>query len=396
MLEQISEAAGDLNLAATPMSGDFIYPVEAMIHLPGKKLKSKRSGKAQFERRYPNHRTAPLTAAHLPACFALLDRWRQHADAKHDGQLTEDASRVATASLRTRESDACRMALEHHATLGLVGMVVFVDDRLVGFTLGERLSPVQASILFEKTDPDYAGLPQFIFAEFCRTAWADCPEINVGDDWGIPTLRFTKESYRPTRRLAKYTLTPPAMAAPQPASLSTDALPSRIARLGEPAIPVAAPAAPTLRAGRFTDVRDLVALECNCFGEADAFNRRQVRELVRNPHAICRVIEIEGRVEAWALALIRRHATHRTGRLYSMAVDPAQRGRGFAVRLLGEILAELEAADVRHVYLEVAVDNAPAIALYERFGFHPVRRLPDYYAPDSDALSMRRTLTRPA
>ena len=34
----------------------------------------------------------------------------------------------------------------------------------------------------------------------------------MGDDWGIPTLRFTKQSYRPTRTPAKYVLTRPVAA----------------------------------------------------------------------------------------------------------------------------------------------------------------------------------------
>ena len=50
------------------------------------------------------------------------------------------------------------------------------------------------------------GLAQFIFSEFCRVNWFDRPLVNVGDDWGLETLAWTKQSYRPVKMLQKYVL----------------------------------------------------------------------------------------------------------------------------------------------------------------------------------------------
>ena len=81
--------------------------------------------------------------------------------------------------------------------------------------------------------------------------------------------------------------------------------------------------------------------------------------------------------------------------LVSVAVAPELLRRGVATRLLLFALAELAGEGVEEISLEVAVDNAPARALYERLDFREVGRRPGYYRRDRelvDALVMRRTL----
>ena len=204
-LERIQESCSSLNLSAQTLHGDYIYPRENMITLSGGSLKSKRQLKSRFIREHPEAYTTKLTDEQIPACLELLNLWKESADESHEGQITEDGRDISTKSLRNREYNACEVSLKLYKELKLQGMTVHCDNRIIGFTLGEQISPLQASILVEKTHPDYNGCPQFIFSEFCKI-WTDCPEINVGDDWGIPTLRWTKESYKPSRRLNKYVL----------------------------------------------------------------------------------------------------------------------------------------------------------------------------------------------
>ncbi len=200
----VAAAPPRLGLAAQPMSGDYIYAMPRMIDLAGGSLKSKRHARSRFLREHPDHACAPLQDHHLPDCLALLHVWHEHGDQAHLGEATD--AMVATAELRRKEVAASRLALQRRHDLGLTGLTLWADGRLIGFTLGECLTVDQASILIEKTHPEYHGAAQFIFAEFCRRCWASCQECNVGDDWGIPSLRFTKESYRPVRRLTKFTL----------------------------------------------------------------------------------------------------------------------------------------------------------------------------------------------
>jgi len=80
--------------------------------------------------------------------------------------------------------------------------------------------------------------------------------------------------------------------------------------------------------------------------------------------------------------------------LMNLAVVEEYRGRGIGRALLADFVAEARAERVSDAWLEVAVTNAPAIALYEAEGFTTVRVRRRYYQPeDVDALVMRRRIT---
>ena len=199
-------AAPGFDLVAAPMSADYVYDMARMIDLAGGPLQSKRSARARFMRRFPDHRTEPLRPEHRQACVSLLLRWQKRVEEKFADE-PPSAESTSPGVLRRREVAACEYALDGMDALGLKGLALWVGSELVGFTLGEALTPRQASVLIEKTHPDFVGAPQYIFSEFCRQCWADFPECNAGDDCGMPTLQFTKETYRPVRRLNKYCLT---------------------------------------------------------------------------------------------------------------------------------------------------------------------------------------------
>ena len=82
--------------------------------------------------------------------------------------------------------------------------------------------------------------------------------------------------------------------------------------------------------------------------------------------------------------------------LLSIAVEPRFQGRGVGQRLLSTHFSRLAAQGVREVFLEVEQGNAPAVHLYERFGFAKVGERAGYY-PKTDgtratALVMRAVL----
>ena len=64
----------------------------------------------------------------------------------------------------------------------------------------------------------------------------------------------------------------------------------------------------------------------------------------------------------------------------TVATDPARRGCGLAGDVLDAAHAACRARGLRDVFLEVAEDNAPARALYERLAYRPIGRRPGYYA----------------
>ena len=76
--------------------------------------------------------------------------------------------------------------------------------------------------------------------------------------------------------------------------------------------------------------------------------------------------------------------------ILTLAVRPEARRKGYARGLVEAAAALARAAGVCQLYLEVAEDNAAALALYRATGFVEVGRRPGYYArvggPDVAAL----------
>jgi len=242
-------------LLTQPMGADYIYDVSRMIDLAGGDLASKRQAKNRFMRNYTFRVEAYDAEVHREGCLALLDNWKIHQDAQH----LEEPN--ASAVKRSKESIATALCLDTAQALGLKGMVVYVregeapaepnvpahesfrsagaspsPEAIRAFTFGEYLGRDQSSITIEKTDLGVKGLAQFIFSEFCRVEWTDRPLVNVGDDWGLESLAWTKQSYRPVKLLQKYTLRklPVVVSGPElfPADAPAGAL--RVDATGEP------------------------------------------------------------------------------------------------------------------------------------------------------------------
>lgn len=73
----------------------------------------------------------------------------------------------------------------------------------------------------------------------------------------------------------------------------------------------------------------------------------------------------------------------------TLGVAPAHQRKGFGATLLRALLDDAKTRGLDRVGLEVRVDNAAAIALYERFGFTPIAVRKRYYQPSgTDALVM--------
>ena len=79
--------------------------------------------------------------------------------------------------------------------------------------------------------------------------------------------------------------------------------------------------------------------------------------------------------------------------LITIGVAPTHRGQGIAAAMLEHMIQDARAGGVGTIFLEVARDNQPAIALYKKAGFtaHGQRR--DYYAVGKDAVMMRILLS---
>ena len=69
--------------------------------------------------------------------------------------------------------------------------------------------------------------------------------------------------------------------------------------------------------------------------------------------------------------------------ILTLAVDLAHRRAGHAAALVDAAKQDLAKTGVSRLFLEVAADNSPALALYERQGFLPIGVRKGYYRRDA-------------
>jgi len=146
-----------------------------------------------------------------------------------------------------------------------------------------------------------------------------------------------------------------------------------------------------LRRAGLADLDAIAALEAACFGNDDGrFSHRQLRALLGNPNAFW-LINLDG--SAMACWLKAGNGRACWARLYSLAVHPHQRGRGFARLLLDAGFEWMKSERLTTCRAEVKAGNRAARKLYAAYGFSECGRLRNYYGNGQDG--MRLILSEP-
>ena len=165
-------------------SFDYIYERRALAELSGKKYHSKRNHVSRFYRTYENHSVEEICSDNFADVLSVTERW-------------------LSASGDTGELEIVRDALEHFDTLGLFGLLLYVDGRAVAMTIGSRINDEMCDVNFEKAveiDDAFAVINN----EFAKR-YDSFKYINREEDMGLEGLRKSKLSYRPTVLLRKST-----------------------------------------------------------------------------------------------------------------------------------------------------------------------------------------------
>jgi ribosomal-protein-alanine N-acetyltransferase len=117
-------------------------------------------------------------------------------------------------------------------------------------------------------------------------------------------------------------------------------------------------------------------------------------------HAFAELLVMPGTAGLLALAdnepagLVLWRSVADEAEILTICTLPDRRRGGVGRQLLGAAIQAMAAAGVGKLFLEVAVDNAPAIGLYRAFGFADEGRRRGYYqGPDGpvDALVLGRS-----
>jgi hypothetical protein len=172
---------------------DYVYLMEDLIKLEGRKYHRKRNHIKQFKEKY-SYQYIPLTSEWISECLRLEAEW---CDLRH--------CEVVPGLLN--ESIAIKEALTHFNDLRLKGGAILVRENLEAFTLGEPLNRETVVIHIEKANSAYEGLYSLINQAFLENEWSEYTYVNREQDLGEEGLRKAKESYFPHHMVNKYTIT---------------------------------------------------------------------------------------------------------------------------------------------------------------------------------------------
>jgi len=138
-------------------------------------------------------------------------------------------------------------------------------------------------------------------------------------------------------------------------------------------------------------IPQIAALERECFSQP--WSERLLEDALFDPQASFLAAEDE---EGNVLGYAGLHAVLDEGYIDNIAVEPAARRHGVASALL-DVYCRFAAANLAFLSLEVRASNAPAIGLYEKYGFRRAGLRPGYYRdPKEDAVIMTREFKREA
>ncbi len=90
--------------------------------------------------------------------------------------------------------------------------------------------------------------------------------------------------------------------------------------------------------------------------------------------------------EREAVACVLARETAPDAEILTIAVAPSARGQGLGRAVLEAVTEQASARKAERLLLEVAIDNAAALALYKRSGFVEIARRKHYFQTSSGAV----------
>jgi hypothetical protein len=165
---------------------DYVYTVEKMVTLAGRKLHKKRNLLKQFVEGY-QHEARPLTDDRIADARIILDEWLRELGADPGGT----------------DYDPCREALDRYDELVLCGGITYADGEPAGFVLGEEVNDDTYVLHFAKARTKFKGVYQHLFNSFAKVLPPKYRYLNLEQDLDQENLRVFKSSYAPDRLVRK-------------------------------------------------------------------------------------------------------------------------------------------------------------------------------------------------
>jgi hypothetical protein len=193
MVEELETAyPNTFNFKLNRSVSDYIYTVDKLRELKGKKLQSKRNHINRFKRENDwKYKTLTNNPELVKECKMMLDKWMElNKDEKDPSIIYDDF--------------ATTIMLENFERLNLRGGLICVDNEIVAFSIGEPLTKDTIVVHVEKAFTSIHGAYTIINQEFALHETEGYTYINREEDMGVENLRRAKLSYQPDILLEKY------------------------------------------------------------------------------------------------------------------------------------------------------------------------------------------------
>ena len=174
---------------------DYVYAIDDLADLPGKKYDGKRNHAKRFTEAYPDLRIEAITKENSETALAFAEAW-------YESRL------LANPDMDLHmERAAMRKALRDIEEIGLIGIMLIGGGRVQAISIGSIMPHGVVDVHFEKASTEVTGAYAIANREFARYIRSTHPEIkylNREEDMGIEGLRRAKKSYHPCRMITKY------------------------------------------------------------------------------------------------------------------------------------------------------------------------------------------------
>lgn len=172
-------------------NSDYIYNADDLINLAGKKYHGKRNHIKRFKEKPWHYEN--LTPEHFENCIKFA------AEFYNKGNSYTEFSAVV-------EQFAIDTYFKYYEQLNLKGGVLFREEKLVGFCIGERLNSNTIVVHIEKALAEIQGAYPTLCNEFLKANAQEFKYVNREEDLGIEGLRKSKLSYHPCFLTEKHTV----------------------------------------------------------------------------------------------------------------------------------------------------------------------------------------------
>ncbi len=175
-------------------SYDYIYDINALAELRGKKYQKKRNHLNRFLSLYPDCCPKPVTEENAEDVRRMVEKWyalREAEDPSADFHM---------------EKAAIFKALDKKDALGMECFALYINGDCVAMSVASPLSETVFDVHFEKALEKFEGVYaaiNYYFSGYLREKYGAVKYLNREDDMGIPGLRRAKMSYRPDFMIEK-------------------------------------------------------------------------------------------------------------------------------------------------------------------------------------------------